>query len=125
MPWACGSTSVPTGRAEWPLFATGVAPAQAKEEAAAAAAVAATFTFAKLTPKRLTGRYEYTHEIAASVPDLEQALRRDLADAVKASMAQQIISGTAPNTQNPQRVEGFIAELGAATDLSSAIAAAG
>ena len=116
--------TVPTGRAEWPLFATGVAPAQAKEEAAAAAAAAATFLYANLKPKRLTGRYEYTHEIAASVPDLEQALRRDLADAVKSSMAQQIISGSAPTNANPQNVQGFIGTLGGATDLSAAVAEA-
>ena len=116
--------SVPVGRSEWPLITGGVAPAQAKEEAAAAAAVTAVFDYANLKPKRLTGRYEYTHEAAASVPDLEGALRRDLADAVKASMANQIINGTAPNTQNPQRVEGFITELGAATDLGAAEATA-
>ena len=54
--------TVPVGMSEWPLVATGVAPAQAKEGDAAAAAVAMTFNFATLKPKRLTGRYEYTHE---------------------------------------------------------------
>ena len=117
--------SVPVGRSEWPLFSGGVAPAQAKEETAAAAAVTATFTFANLTPKRLTGRYEFTHEVAASTPDLEAALRRDLGDAVTSSMQQTIINGTAPNTQNLQRIEGLIPELGAAVDLSTAEAVAG
>ena len=51
---------------------------QAKEGAAAADAVTATFSYANLKPKRLTGRYEYTHEMAASVADIEGALRRDL-----------------------------------------------
>ena len=37
-----------------------------------------------LKPKRLTGRYEFTHEMAAEVPGIEMALRRDLADAVQA-----------------------------------------
>ena len=39
-----------------------------------------------LKPKRLTGKYEYTHEMAAQVLGLEPALRRDLAAAVKAKM---------------------------------------
>lgn len=103
--------SVPVGRAEWPLITSGVSPAQAKEPDAAAAAVTAGFAYANLKPKRLTGVYEYTHEMAASVPDLEQALRRDLADAVKANMEQQIVNGTAPDDNNPQRIEGFIAKL--------------
>ena len=115
---------VPAGRSEWPLLTGSVAPAQAKEGDAAAAATAASFDFANLKPKRLTGRYEYTHEMAASVPDIEQALRRDLADAVKSSMSNQIINGIAPTTQNPQHVQGFITRLGTAVDLSSAEATA-
>ena len=115
--------SVPIGRSEWPLVTGGVAPAQAKEEAAAAAAVTATFAYATLKPKRLTGRFEYTHEAAASVPDLEGALRRDLADAVKSSMENQIINGAAPTTSDPQNVEGFITGLTAADDTTVADAA--
>ena len=111
--------SVPVGRSEWPLLTGAVAPAQAKEGTAAAAAVAATFSYANLKPKRLTGVYEYTHEMAASVADIEQALRRDLADAVKSKMSDLIINGAAPTNTNPQNVEGFISEL-TATDLSSA-----
>ena len=65
--------SVPFGRAEWPLITAGVTPAQAKETVAAAEAVKATFAVANLKPKRLTGRYEYTHEEAASVVAIEQA----------------------------------------------------
>ena len=68
--------SVPAGRTEWPLVATGIAPAQVVE-GTAAAAVAMTFNYANLKPKRLTGRYEFTHEAAATVADLEAALRRD------------------------------------------------
>ena len=114
--------TVPVGRAEWPLITGGVAPAQAKEGTAAAAAVTAAFSFATLKPKRLTGRYEYTHEAAASVADLEGALRRDLADAVKANMTNQIINGVAPTTQNPHNVQGFLAKLTGA-DLSTGEAA--
>ena len=116
--------AVPVGRSEWPIITAGVVPAQAKEGAAAAAAVAATFGFATLKPKRLTGRYEYTHEEAASVADIEQALRRDLADSVKSAMSNIIINGQAPTNANPQHIEGLINELGAATDLSAAEATA-
>ena len=111
--------SVPVGRAEWPLIATGVAPAQAKEGTAAAAAVAATFSYANLKPKRLTGRYEYTHEMAASVAAIEQALRRDLADAVKSKMSDLIINGVAPTNAAPQNVEGFLAEIAVPADAAA------
>ena len=111
--------TVPAGRSEWPLITSGVVPAQAKEGTAAAAAVTAVFSYANLKPKRLTGRYEYTHEAAASVPDLEQGLRRDLADAVKSAMSNLIINGIAPTNANPQNVEGFLTKLTGA-DLSSA-----
>ena len=117
--------SVPVGRSEWPLLTGGVAPDQAKEESAAAAAVDATFEFATLKPKRLTGRYEFTHEAAAVSADLEAALRRDLGDAVMSKMSDRIINGVAPTNSNPQYVRGFLNKIGAATDLSSAEAAAG
>ena len=114
------------GRAEWPLFATGVAPGQVVEGTAAAAAVTATFSFANLKPKRLTGRYEYTHEEAASVADLEQAMRRDLADAIKSAMSNAVINGAAvdPNdAATAANVEGFIAALTQADDTAIADAA--
>ena len=103
--------SVPVGRTEWPLVTGAAAPDQAKEGTAAAAAAAATFSFASLKPKRLTGQYEYTHEMAASVAELEAALRRDLGDAVKAKMSDRIINGAAPTNTNPQYVEGFLTAI--------------
>ena len=113
--------SVPVGMSEWPLVATGVSPAQAKEGTAAADAVAMTFNFATLKPKRLTGKYEYTHEAAASVPDLEQAIRRDLADAIKSSMSSQIITSEAPTNANPHRIlgGGFLTKLEAPNDAGA------
>ena len=115
--------SVPVGRAEWPIISSGVAPAQTKEGTAAADAVAVGFGFANLKPKRLTGQYEYSHEMAASVPELEAAIRRDLADAVKAAMSNIIINGAAPTTQNPQSIEGLLTRLTGA-DLGAAAATA-
>ena len=106
--------SVPAGRTEWPLITGGVAPAQAVEGTAAAAAVAAAFSTETLKPKRLTGRYEYTHEMAAQVMELEPALRRDLADAVRAKMSDLILNGDeATNAQEP---DGFLTTIAAPTD---------
>ena len=99
--------SVPVGRTEWPLISAGASPAQVKEGTAAAAAAEATFSFASLKPKRLTGRYEFSHEIAASVAQIEEALRRDLGDAVKSKMSDLIISGAAPTKQQPAKCRGL------------------
>ena len=115
--------SVPVGRTEWPLITSGVAPGQKKETDAADTPVAAGFSFANLKPKRLTGQYELTHEMIASVPDIEGALRRDLADTVRSKMQDIIVNGQAPDQTNPERIEGFIAEL-TATDLAAAQATA-
>ena len=101
--------SVPSGRTEWPLITGGVAPAQAVENVAAADAVAATFSTETLKPKRLTGKYEFTHEQSAQVPDIEQALRRDLADAVKAKMSDLALNGD--ESTNPQEPDGFYLKL--------------
>lgn len=112
--------SVPVGRTEWPLITGGVAPAQKAEGAAANDAVAVTFATETLKPKRLTGSYEFTHEMAVQVTDLEGALRRDLADAVKAKMSDQILNGD--EATNSQEVDGFLTTLTAPT-APSAVAA--
>ena len=66
-----------------------------------------------LKPKRLTGVYEFTHEQAAQVADLEQALRRDLGDSVKAEMSDLILTGDeATNSHEP---DGFLTKLAAET----------
>ena len=115
----CRIDSVPAGRTEWPLITGGVAPDQAVEGAAAAAAVAATFATQTLKPKRLTGVYEYTHEQAAQVPDIEMALRRDLADAVKSKMSDLALNGD--ESTNPQEPNGFLTKITAPT-VPSAVA---
>ena len=118
--------TVPVGRSEWPLFSTGVAPAQVVEGTAAADAVTAAFLYANLKPKRLSGQYEYTHEAAASVPDLEQALRRDLADSIKSVMSNLIINGDPvdPNdAATNANVQGFISALTQVDDTAVADAA--
>lgn len=101
--------SVPIGRSEWPLIASGTTVGMVAEGTAAAAAVAATFATEVLKPKRLTGNFEYSHEMAAQVQDLEAALRRDLGDHVKSQMSQLAITGNeSTNTHEP---DGFYRKL--------------
>ena len=111
--------SVPAGRSEWPLLTSGVAPVHKAEGTAAAAAVEATFSTEVLKPKKLTGVYSYSHELAAQVPELESALRRDLGDAVKAKMSDQILNGN--ETSNAFEVNGFLTKI-AAPDAPTAVA---
>ena len=108
--------TVPMGRSEWPLISAGVAPVQTAEDADAPAAVPWTVGPQTLRPKRLTGRYEFTAEAAVSVIDLEQALRRDLADAVMSQASDQLLNGDYDATARPQEVAGFYARLAAPTD---------
>ena len=105
--------TVPAGRTEWPLITSGVSPDQAVEGVAAAAAVSAGFSTETLKPKRLTGRYEYTHEMAAQVIDLEASLRRDLADAVMSRMSALILAGD--ESTNAQEPDGFLVKIAAPT----------
>ena len=103
--------SVPAGMTEWPLLTGGVAPDMKAEGAAADDAVPARFATQTLKPKRLTGQYEFSHEQGAQVADIEQALRRDLGDAVKAKMSDLILTGdTATNAHEPN---GFLTKLAA------------
>ena len=115
--------SVPVGRTEWPLLTGGAAPAQTEEPAAITAPTAATFDFANLKPKRLSGGYEMSHEMMASVSSIEQALRRDLGDAIRSKMSDIIVNGQPATTQDPHLIEGFISELTAVDDTTEADAA--
>ena len=121
--------TVPYGRSEWPLFSTGVAPVQKTEGTAADAAVAATFLYATLKPKKLTGEYQYSHELAATLPTIEMAQRRDLADAVRARMNELIVSGPAVDASTDSTLAnvpgngGFTVALTAVNDTSEADAA--
>ena len=92
--------SVPVGMSEFPLLTAGISPDQ-KAESADSPTADPTFASAILKPKRLTGQYAYTVEQVAQVSDIEEALRRDLADAVLAKMSDQTINGdgTTPNVR--------------------------
>ena len=105
--------SVPAGRTEWPLLSGGVSPAMKAEGTAAADAVSASFATEVLKPKRLTGKYEFTHEQAAQVPGIEAALRRDLGDAVRAKMSDLALNGD--ESTNAHEPDGFLHKLAAPT----------
>ena len=109
--------TVPAGMTEWPLLTGGVSPDMRAEGTAAADAVAASFTTETLKPKRLTGKYEFTHEQAAQVADIEQALRRDLADAVKSKMSDLILNGD--ESTNSHEPDGFLTTLAAPSNPSA------
>ena len=111
--------TVPAGMSEWPLLTGTAAPASREEAAALADATAATFDTQSLKPKRLSGRYVFTVEQAAQVSDLEQALRRDLADAVRAKMSDQILNGDPTVANHAGDVTGFYKRL-AAPDVPGA-----
>ena len=101
--------SVPSGVSEWPLLTGAAAPLQKAEDAASGDAAAATFDTHTLKPRRLTGRYVFTVEQRAQIADIEQALRRDLGDAVRAKMSDQAING---NGVAPH-VSGFLKRIAA------------
>ena len=107
----CRVDSVPVGQSEWLVISGNISPAQKKEGTAAGAAATASFTTASLKPKRLTAETEYTHELGASVGDIENQLRINLMAAMKNKMSDIIVNGTAPTQQQPERIEGFLAEL--------------
>ena len=109
--------SVPAGRSQWPLLSAGVSPAMVAEGTAAADAVAASFATEVLKPKRLTGRYEYDHELAAQVPGIEAALRRDLGDAVRAKMSALALNGD--ESTNAHEPDGFLTKIAAPTAPSA------
>ena len=109
--------TVPAGMTEWPLLTGGVSPNMKAEGTAADAAVTATFTTETLKPKRLTGKYEFTHEQAAQVADIEQALRRDLGDSVRSKMSDLILNGN--ESTNAHEPDGFLTKIAAPTAPSA------
>ena len=76
---------------------------------AAQDAEAATFTGTKITPTRLTIRYRFRIEDAATLPNLEQGLRTDAQMALQTLMDNQIVNGngTAPNFSGITNISGL------------------
>ena len=111
--------AVPAGRSEWPLLTGGVDPSHVAEGSAGADPVAAVFSTEVLKPKKLTGAYSWTHELAAQVAEGESALRRDLGGSVKAKMSDAALNGD--EASNSHEVNGFLHKI-AAPDAPTAIA---
>ena len=111
-------TSSGPGQTEFPLVSSGTGNvAQTAEDTDHADAGPMTFTLQTLKPTgRLTGSYELTAELRASVAGIEQALRRDLAMLVEEKMIEQIFVGdaVAPN------VHGLLSRVAAPTTNPSA-----
>ena len=108
--------AVNEGQREVVLLTGGADPAMQTESTGAADAPAATFSTKTLKPKRLSERYIFTVEQAAQVPDLESALRQDLAMAVTAKMSELALGdgdGTGAN------ITGILNRLANPTDPSS------
>ena len=118
-----GLASSGPGQVEYPLVAAGTAnTAQTAENTDIGDPAAMTFTFQTLKPTgRLSGSYELTAELRASVAGIEQALRRDLAALVEEQMILQVFNGngTAPN------VNGILSRVAAQQTAPSATAAYG
>lgn len=84
--------SVPSGQSQYQIFKTGTDPAMFAESGTVES-IAATFEAKTLVPKRLSARYQYSVELSAQVPQVESALRRDLSMAMKAKIAQLVLTG--------------------------------
>ena len=102
--------SVGVGDADYPVLTTGVTPAM-RAFGAAQDAEAGTFTVTTIAPTRLTARYVLRVEDLARFAGMEEALRRDLRDALSDAMDLQVLAGdgTAPN------VAGFVGTAPALT----------
>ena len=98
--------SVPVGEPIFPVMTAGTTPAM-QAAGGTQDATAATFTVETLAPRRLTARYLFRVEDLARFVGMEEALRRDLRDAMSDAMDSQVLNGdgTAPN------VTGLFSEL--------------
>ena len=108
-----GLMSAAPGQVEYPLVSSGTGNvAQTAEDTAIAEAGAMTFNFQTLKPVgRLSGSYELTAELRASVAGIEQALRRDLASLIEEQMILQVFNGTGVAPQ----VRGILTAIAAPT----------
>ena len=107
--------TVEVGASVYPVMLTGTT-ASAQAASGEQAAVAGSFEGHSLSPRRISGSYEYQIEDAATMPDLEATLQRDLAAVLTDALDDQVVNGdgTAPN------FTGFLAELEAADDPAAA-----
>ena len=118
-----GLMSSGPGQTEYPLVSAGTLNVgQTAEGADIGDPAAMSFTVETLKPTgRLSGSYELTAELRASVAGIEQALRRDLAMLVEEQMILQVFNGngTAPN------VNGILSRVAAQQTAPTAAAVYG
>ena len=115
-----GLMSSGPGQTEYPLVSTGTTNVgQTAEGADLDDPAAMTFTVQTLKPTgRLSGSYELTAELRASISGIEQALRRDLAMLVEEQMILQVFNG---NGTAPQ-VNGILSRVAAQQTAPTAAA---
>ena len=96
---------VPVGDQNYPVITAGSDGAVLAKDASVGDAGAATVTANTLTPKRFQVEYIFRREDAARLMGLEEALRRDLSDALSDRLDAQVLAGdgAAPN------IGGFLA----------------
>lgn len=93
--------SVPVGVDTYPVVTAGVTP-ETVDKGVRKGADAFSFDTFELKPKRLTARYQFAVEDAARIVGFEEAMRRDLSNAMQEEMDSQVIQGnTTP------AIEGF------------------
>ena len=90
---------VPVGDQNYPVITAGSDGAVLAKDASVGDAGAATVTANTLTPKRFQVEYLFRREDAARLMGLEEALRRDLSDALSDRLDAQVLAGdgAAPN----------------------------
>ena len=110
------------GQREVPIVTSGSSAAQVKEATAAADAVTLGFDIEVFKPKRASFITDLTHEILASVSDIEQAARRYMGDEMDYHYSNIALNGVAATNSNPQHVAGFLTNIAAPTTAPNTVA---
>ena len=97
------SRAVPTGKFEYALVSAGASPAQ-KAEGATTTENELTFTLKAFNPKRAQAAMRVSRELLATTEGVENAMRRDINDALMQHMSNHAINGDGAG----EEVEGFI-----------------
>jgi len=97
--------SVPVGARDYTVLSTGFTAAP-KAAGASTDSTAGVFTNYRLLPYRMAVRATFAMEELSELAGMEAALRRDLQDAIRYQMSQEILYGTA--TPASATVEGFL-----------------
>ena len=105
MTLGCAMPMVPVGDQNYPVITAGSAGAVLAKDASVGDASAATITANTLSPKRFQVEYLFRREDAARLMGLEEALRRDLSDALTDRLDAQVLAGAGTGAN----IGGFLA----------------